>query len=160
MPVVGQMTAKVKMLDEAAMAMTDQFEMDARKEWKRRDGKGETSMLEMCQQLGKRRLDKQYIGKRIEYLSYFDMDEAGTQKELRWCAGKIEDVSDGTWLVPGGITKCYKMGQAARVFWDAVPDCKPPLPQTPSTEVFAVKKWNKNCDEAWRMELDEIDYSL
>ena len=73
-------------------------------------------MIERCQGLGKRKLDDSFVGKRLEYLSESDMGDEGTKKELRWCAGTVEKVSDGTWIMPGKRSKCFKEGESARVF--------------------------------------------
>ena len=48
------------------------------------------------------------IGMRIEYLSSIDMDNAGSEKNVLWMGGTVERVSDGTWLMSGSGTKCYK----------------------------------------------------
>ena len=123
------------------------------------DDEGETSTLERLQGLGKRMLDESYVGKRIEYLSNFDMDEAGTIKEARWCAGEIEAVSDGTWVLGGHRSKTWKENEAARVFWDPVPEAN--MKACRSIEKFAENMWNKNVVAgAWKMEKEEVDYGL
>ena len=52
-----------------------------RKEWQRREGIVETSVLEKMQQMGKRKIDDSFIGTRKEYLSEFDLVEEGNMKE-------------------------------------------------------------------------------
>ena len=59
------------------------------------------------QTLGRRKLDTSWVGERIEYSAYYDIDKEGKEKELRWVGGDILDVSDGPWLMPGARTKCY-----------------------------------------------------
>ena len=75
---------------------TDEFKNQCRVIWREMEDNGEVSVLEQCQHLGKWKLDATFIGKRKEYLSNFDMDDEGTNLELRWCSGVIEEVSDGT----------------------------------------------------------------
>ena len=60
------------------------------------------------QQLGKREIDYSFIGTRIEYLSEFDLVGEVNTKELRWCGGVVENISDGTWVNPGKHRQCYK----------------------------------------------------
>ena len=52
------------------------------------------------QHLGKRKIDDSFISTRIEYLSEFDMVGEVNMKELRWCGGVVEKISDGTWFNP------------------------------------------------------------
>ena len=115
-------------------------------------------MLENMQQLGKRKMDESFINTRIEYLSEFDINEDGKQKELRWCGGTVEQVSDNTWVKPGCRRKCYKTHEAAFVHWDAVPEAD--LPSTRSIEPFDEKKWNGNCSGSWRKELSDVNYGV
>ena len=51
-------------------------------------------------------LDPSWVGTRVEYLAYYDIDKAGKEKKLRQVGGEILEVSDGTWLIPGGRTAC------------------------------------------------------
>ena len=62
------------------------------------------------------------VGTRIEYLSEFDIEDPdqGSTKILEWCGGVVERICDGTWLIPGARTKCYKEGEVAEIFWDAI----------------------------------------
>ena len=63
------------MIDQDANNYADQMDVECRTRWKNMDDKGETSTLERLQGLGKRSLDQSNVGKRIEYLYNFDMDE-------------------------------------------------------------------------------------
>ena len=60
------------------------------------------------QQLGKLNIDDSFIGTRIDYLSEFDMVGKGNMKELHWCGGDVENISDGIWVKPGKRRQCYK----------------------------------------------------
>ena len=39
-------------------------------------------------------------------------------KELCWCGGVVENISDETWVTPGKRRQCYKENEAAFGFWD------------------------------------------
>ena len=53
---------------------------------------------------------------------------------------------------------CYKAGEAAEVYWEAVPDAnlKAGLDIVPLNP----RKWNKDCEEAWQKDLGDYDYGL
>ena len=56
-------------------------------------------------------LDPSWVGTRVEYLAYYDIDKAGNGEKLRPVGGKILEVSDSTWFIPGGRTVCYKTNE-------------------------------------------------
>jgi len=76
---------------------------------------------------------------------------------LRPVDGKILEVSDGTWLLPGARTKCHKKNEAASVLWDAVEEAN--CPQCKSIEEFRPRKFNKDCEGGWRKEV-KVDYGI
>ena len=90
------------------------------------------------QQLGNLKIDDSFIGTKIGYLSEFDLVGEGNMKELRWCGGVVESISDGTWVKPGKLRQCYKENEAAFVFWDAVPEAD--YPTSRSIEPFYEKE--------------------
>ena len=92
-------------------------------------------------------IDETLIGKRIEYLSEFDMDEEGTEKESRWCSGVVEIICDGTWVIPGKMRICWKEGEAVEIFWDARPDASD-MPACRDKVALNPKKWNKDGIDA------------
>ena len=98
----------VKKIDQDANNYADQMDVECRTRWKNVDDEGETSTLERLKGLGKQSLDQSNVGKRIEYLCNFDMDEGGTVQEQRWCTGEIEAVSDGSWVMYGHFRKTWK----------------------------------------------------
>jgi hypothetical protein len=116
MPLMGTRTNKVIRIDEDRKNKTNEFNKQCRVTWREMEDNGEVSVLEQCQHLGKQKLDATFIGKRIEHLSNFDIDDKGENLDLRWCGGVIEEVSDGTWIIPGKRRKCYKEGEAAKVY--------------------------------------------
>ena len=65
--------------------------MGCRKEWERRDVSGESAMGQNLQALGKHKLDKSWIEKRIMYSAYYDVDRVGKEKKLRWVDAIDED---------------------------------------------------------------------
>jgi len=82
------------------------------------------------------------IGKRIEYLSEFDMDDKGTEQEPRWCSGVVQRICEGTWVIPGKMRKCWKEGEAVEVFWDVIPDAD--MPACRDKVALNPNKWNKD----------------
>ena len=105
-------------------------------------------VLEKMQQLGKLNIDDSFIGTRIEYLSEFDLVGEGNMKELRWCVGVVENISDVKWVKLGKHHQCYKENESAFVFFYAVPEAD--YSASRSIEPFDEKKWNNNCDGSWR----------
>ena len=94
-------------------------------------------------------LDESFLGVKIEYLSYFDLNDKGTEKQLRWCSGIIEEISDGTWKIEGKRRgTLHKKNEEAKVFWDAIPEAE--MEACQSVEPFVAKQWNANCDGSWR----------
>ena len=82
-------------------------------------------MYQLLQNIDPLKVDKSFIVSRIESLSEFRLyneREVGVNKDLRWCSGIVEIVCDGTWIKAGKRRQCYKEGEAAEVFWDAIPE--------------------------------------
>lgn len=84
------------------------------------------------------------------------MDDKGTIKELRWCGGLVERICNSSWLIPGSRRKKYKVGEAADIFWDAIPQAD--LGPSRCIVFLNPKRWNKTIHEAWRKNLGEINY--
>ena len=70
----------------------------------------------------------------------------------------FERVSDGTCLMPGARTKCYKQGESTEVYWDTVPEANYPPGRT--IEKFDQKLWNKDKVVAWRRYHGEVYYGI
>ena len=79
-------------------------------------------------------------------------------QELCWCGGVVIKICDGTWLKPNGCTRCYNENEAAEINWDAMPESKPKA--CTGIVELSEKKWNKDCDGAWRRDLGEESYCL
>ena len=157
LPVVGTQTLKIKQMDMENNKKIKEFNMDSRKEWKRRDESGKAATVQNLQKKGENKLDPSWVGTRVEYLAYYDIDEAENKRELRPVGRKILEVSNGTWLIPGRRTVCYEKNEAADVLWDEVKEanCK----QCRSIEKFDPNKFNKNCEGGWIKEV-EVDYGI
>ena len=137
---LGQQTTQVKNINKKRMESVNEFDQKARETWQERESQGIGSMHSEMQQKVAPALDDELIGKRIDYLAEFELDDKGTEKDLRWCSGVVERVCDGTWVQPGCRTKCYKVGEAAEMFWDPIPDAD--MPAHRSIEVLSTRKWN------------------
>ena len=161
MAVLGTLTAKAQELDQLAKDTEEEFDLNARHEWKDREQRGYGSVLEEMLELGNKTIDASFIGKRIEYLAEFDINEEGTVKDVRWCAGVVKAISDGTapkWLKQNTVRACYKENEAALIDWDAIAEAN--MEAGESIVQLEPRKWNKNCVGAWRKELAEIDYGV
>eukprot|EP00957_Ditylum_brightwellii_P045116 3421123-Ditylum_brightwellii.AAC.1 len=66
--------------------------MSAREKLRNQEAEGIGSIHESMQQIGALSADESLVGTRIEYLSQFDMDDAGSITTLRWCSGKVERI--------------------------------------------------------------------
>ena len=155
--VAGTLLEKVKELEVENVRKIGEFNKETRKEWKKRTESGVARTVENLQKIGKNMLDPSWVGTRVEYVAYCDMDEEGNERKLRTVCGEILEVCDGTWLVPGARTKCYKKNEAANVLWDAFEEAN--CPQCKSIEEFPPKKFNKDCEGGWRKEV-EVDYGI
>ena len=70
----------------------------------------------------------------------------------------MEIVCDGTCINSGKRGQCYKEGEAAKVFWDAIPEYN--MEASRYIEPFHSRLWNKNENRDWRMDLGDIRYGL
>ena len=104
----------------------DDFDIKAQKEWKKRTESEEAKTNQKLQKIGTNMLDPSWVGTRVEYIAYCVMDEESSERELRPVDGKILEVSDGMWLIPGKRTPCYKKNEAANVLWDATEEANCP----------------------------------
>ena len=77
---------------------------------------------------------------------------------MRWCSGVVVKVCDRTLINPGKRRQCYKEREAVEVFWGAIPEYN--MEASRSIEPFNSRLWNKNYNQAWRMDLFDIRYGL
>ena len=158
MATLGTETKQRGRLDINSMEVEHDFVLKSRNDWKKRELEGETSVHSKRQKKNAPAVNEYLLGKRIEYLAEFDMDDNGAVKEPRWCSGIVERICDGTWVITGRMRKCWKEGEAVEVFWDAIPDadmsaCREKVALNPH-------KWNKDGVGAWRMDLGEYNYGV
>ena len=159
MPVLGTATTQMGELDKKAAAKKEEFERNARKEWKDGDFEGLKSVYHYRQDRTAPKVDESLIGTRIEYLCGFE-DDDGNSVGNRWCAGVVNRISDdeNPWVRKGKTRACYKAGEAAEIYWDEIPEAK--MKACLSIEPLDPKKWNKDCEEAWRKDLGDYNYGL
>jgi hypothetical protein len=101
MPVLEQLTSTVIEIDWKCKEDTDEFELNYRKVWKQREESEVGSIHMEMQAISSCSLNEPFLGTRIEYLAEFDMDEVGTEREIPWCSGVIQEICDGTWQIQG-----------------------------------------------------------
>ncbi|KAL7546176.1 hypothetical protein ACHAWF_015185 [Thalassiosira exigua] len=154
---LGQVTNQRRNLEEKSIEDKDNFDREAREEWRDREGEGIGSVHQSMQRVDVPDLHS-LVDTRIEYYTKFDLDEKGTETANKWCGGVIKRVSDGTWLLPGARTRCYKRGEAAEVLWDPVEEIG--MGSVRSIVHFDPKKWNQDEVNSWRKDYGDIDYGL
>ena len=86
------------------------------------------------------------------------MDKAGSETNVLWVGGKVERVSDSTWLMSWARTKFYKEGEATEVYCNEVTEANYPPGRT--IETFDQKLWNKDKVGAWRRYHGEVEYGI
>ena len=148
-------------MDKKANENKEGLDKRARAKWQERENKGETSMHSRMQEKNAPKLDHTFIGKRIEYLSEFDLNDAGTDTDVCWCGGVIKEICDGTWIIPtksGRGKKCYKEGEAADIYWDAVESAG--FEAGRAIVELNPRKWNKEEVGGWRKDLGDINYGV
>ncbi len=98
--VLGTKTHRLMQLEAKRLATKDDFELNARKLWRDRNARGEGSVHQTCQMIGRQKLDNSFLKKRVEVLISFDTEQdGGTKKKvLHWCGGVVDRICDGTWL--------------------------------------------------------------
>ena len=67
LPVVGTLIEKVKQLDFENVRKIGGFNIEARKEWKKRTESGEAKTVQNLQKIGTNMLDPSWVGTRVEY---------------------------------------------------------------------------------------------
>eukprot|EP00957_Ditylum_brightwellii_P190001 14464817-Ditylum_brightwellii.AAC.1 len=99
--ILGEMSNQEKELDQRVADKESTFDMSTREKWRNQEAGRTGSIHESMQQKGALAVDESLVGMCIEYLSQFDMDDAGSTITLRRCSGKVERICDGTWILAG-----------------------------------------------------------
>ena len=107
-------------LDLKASEHKEDIDTKSQETWKKRNEEGFVSVHASMQHPNAPKLES-LIGMRIEYLSSIDTEKAVSETYVLWMGGTVERVNEGTWLMARARKKCYKEGEAAEVYWDAVP---------------------------------------
>ena len=141
MSILGTQTAEVAALDAKYLAKEDQFRKDAEKARREREARGEGSMYSQLQPYHRPRIED-LLNKRIDVLYPFDVNVDGTvEKHRRWCQGDVIEVCEN------------RTKPTVKVRWDAMPDVEG-SEVTETEQILLPSKWNKDCDGAWRMDVD------
>ena len=84
-----------------------------------RESRGQGDRYEELQPTSTPKNDPSFIGTRLDFSVEFELDICG--KELRWCQGNVNDISDGSsMLYPNTRSRCYKDGEIIRILWDTI----------------------------------------
>ena len=86
--VVGTLIEKVKELEAENVRKIGDFNKKTRKEWKKRTESELAKLVQNLQKIGTNMLDQSWVGRRVEYVAYYDMDEEGNERKLRTVCGK------------------------------------------------------------------------
>ena len=159
MPVLGTATKQMAELDAKAAANKEDFERNARKEWRDGDMEGLKSVYHYRQDRTAPKVYESLIDTRIEYLCGFE-DNEGNKLDNQWCSGVVRRISDevNPWVRKGKVRACYKAGEAAEIYWDEIPEAN--IKACVSIDPLDPKKWNKDCEDAWRKDLGDYDYGI
>ena len=111
------------------------FKRKAERLWQIREDNGEESIYSHLQPFYHPELPSLVV-ERIDYHACFG--KAG----LRWCQGEVLSVALG------------KSKPKVNVLWDAMPDVDKYKDETEEEVVLLPSKWNKDCNGAWRMDVD------
>ena len=90
-------------------------------------------------------IDQNFVGQRIDVLYLFDIldgDGKEPKQGLRWCQGEVTKV----------FTVKDKKKPMVEVAWDQVQESIDGKSKT--NVVFHENKWRKECEGAWRMEIN------
>ena len=92
------------------------------------------------------KIDQDVVGKRVDVLFLYDIldgDRNEPEQSLRWCQGEV--------------TKVFKdkTKPTVEILWDEVQASIDA--ESRSNLVLHERKWNKNCEGAWRMDINMED---
>ena len=122
-------------LDSKYLADECIFKKKAEEIRQRREDRGEESIFSRMQPFYRPELCS-LVGQRIDFHACFG--EAG----MRWCQGEVLEVLSN------------KSRPTVNVLWDVMPDVDEYANKTEDVVELLPSKWNKDCDGAWRMDID------
>ena len=122
-------------LDSKYLADECIFKKKAEEIRQRREDRGEESIFSRMQPFYRPELCS-LVGQRIDFHACFG--EAG----MRWCQGEVLEVLSN------------KSRPTVNVLWDVMPDVDEYANKTEEVVELLPSKWNKDCDGAWRMDID------
>ena len=150
LPQLGTQTSDVKELDVVQEETSIDFDENARKVRLDRESKGHGDRYSELQPTTMPKIDNKFIGTRLDVCFKFLLDSGG--EELSWCQGKVVDISNGNnMLYPNARSRCYKEGEAVEVLWDAIDGISD---MYKSIQQLQKTKWNKQCEGAWRLDVN------
>ena len=154
-PILGTATSQREKLDLLAQEKEDELDKTARKEWRDRELKGIGSVQQNRQPLSAPKLNKAFVGRKIEYLcELWDLND--NSLGLHWSRGLIGDISDGTWGKT--MRTMWKKDEAVKVHWDAIKEAD--IKKCSTIVELKPRLWNKDCEHAWRYDLGSFDYGI
>jgi len=155
---LGTATKQVRRLDEKAKEGESALEERSRRNWKGRE-EGGFGSVHSNMQTPYPPEPKTLVGERLSVLVSVDLNDADNTKDCIWMSGVVLRVSDGTWpLTVTSRTRCYPVGEAAEIAWDAVPKIE--FEASSSIHPLNPNMWNKDKVGAWCKDFGDIDYGI
>ena len=145
LPTLGTQTKVVDELDKGFIKDKDAFKRKAIATLKEREYRGEGSLCAEMQPRVIPIIDQGFVGERIEVLFLFDiLDAAGGEPDegLRWCQGEVTKI----------VQVNNKKKPMVEVLWDEVEESSEG--QSKTNVILHENKWKKECEGAWRMEIN------
>ena len=144
LPILGSQIMMVKNLDENYIREKKKFKGKANNIRKEREKQGIGSIYSELQPKVRPEIDQDLIGRRIDVLFKFDiLDRKEPEQALRWCQGEV--------------TRIFKEKKkpTVEVLWDEVNESieKESRVRVKSSVELYTRKWNKDCEGAWRMDI-------
>ena len=150
LPQLGTQTSDVKELDALQQETSIDFDQNARKVRLDRESRGHGDRYSELQPTTMPEIVNNFIGTRLDVCFKFVLECGG--EELSWCQGTVVDISNGNnMLYPNARSRCYKKGEAVEVLWDAIDGISD---KYKSIQKLQKTKWNKQCEGAWRLDVN------
>ena len=128
----------IRELDERKLEDKGEFKKNAERKRQGREDQGGKSLYSRMQPFERPNIED-LLERRIDVQYMCDVDGKPT---LRWCQGEVVEVYDD------------RKKPTVKVLWDATPDIAGYEEQSESDQVLLPGKWNRNCENAWRMDVE------